>query len=251
MSAFWHENNTRTRCPFPRTAFQVQLKRWEDLMCGRYTNHLSWTEIVELYELTDAGPALNLPVRSNIAPTQDVPFIAKVDEKRVFKTGRWWLVPHWAKEMPKYAMFNARSEDAHQKPAFRDAFKHRHCLIPASGYYEWTKGEDGGKDPHLIHLPQNQPFSFAGLWAENERLGVTSCTILTAKAAEEIAHLHHRMPVILAPGAYARWLEHGTGTADAKAILEENLGHELVSERVGREINSSRYNPDAPKAAGS
>jgi len=211
-------------------------------MCGRYTNHLSWTDIVELYDLTDTGPALNLPVRSNIAPTQEVPFIVREAGNRVFKTGRWWLVPNWAKEMPKYAMFNARSEDAHQKPAFRDAFKQRHCLIPASGYYEWTKAEDGGKDPHLIHLPHHKPFSFAGLWAHNEHLGVISCTILTAAAANEIQHLHHRMPIILRPDAYARWLNPETGATASKAVLEENLGRQLISERVGREINNFSYN---------
>ncbi len=131
-------------------------------MCGRFTNHLSWTEIVELYELT-AGPALNLPARYNIAPTQDVRFVVLEDGKRVLKTGRWWLVPQWAKEMPRYSLFNARSEDAPTKPAFRDAFKSRRCLIPATGYYEWTKGADGGKDPHYIHLPNEEPCSFAGL----------------------------------------------------------------------------------------
>lgn len=213
-------------------------------MCGRYTNHLSWTEIVELYELTDAGPALNFPVRLNIAPTQDVPFVVWEGGRRVLKVGRWWLVPHWAKELPKYAMFNARSEEARKKPSFRDAFKHKRCLIPATGYYEWTKGEDGGKDPHLIHLPNNVPFSFAGLWAQNEALGITSCTILTAAAAQEIAHLHDRMPIILAREAYADWLAPQSTPDASQALLGDNLGHQLVSERVGREFNSSRYVPD-------
>ena len=130
-------------------------------MCGRYTNHLSWTEIVELYELT-APTAFNLPARYNVAPTQDVPFVALEVGQRAVKMGRWWLVPHWAKEMPKYSLFNARSEDAYKKPAFRDAFKTKRCLIPANGFYEWTKAEDGGKDPHYIHLPGEEPFSFAG-----------------------------------------------------------------------------------------
>ncbi len=214
-------------------------------MCGRYTNHLSWTDIVELYDLTDAGPALNLPPRSNIAPTQDVPFIAYEGGRRVVKMGRWWLVPHWAKELPKYAMFNARSEEAAQKPAFRDAFKTGRCLIPATGYYEWTKGDDGGKDPHLIQLPGQVPFSFAGLWAHNDRLDIVSCTVLTAAAAEEIKHLHHRMPIILAREAYARWLEPSITAAAAAEVLNENEGKSLVSQRVARAINNARYNPDA------
>lgn len=219
-------------------------------MCGRYTNHLSWTEIVELYELTGAGPALNLPSRSNIAPTQEVSFIALHEGARVLKLGRWWLVPHWAKEMPKYAMFNARCEEADKKPAFREAFQNRRCLIPATGYYEWTKGEDGGKDPHLITLPNSQPFSFAGLWAKNDGLDVTSCTILTTAAAHEIAHLHHRMPIILGHETYADWLDPRVAVSKAKALLQRNRGRELVSERVGREINSSKYNPDSKNETG-
>ncbi len=219
-------------------------------MCGRYTNHLSWTEIVELYELTGTGPALNLPSRSNIAPTQDVPFVAIVNGERALKVGRWWLVPHWAKEMPKYAMFNARSEEADKKPAFRDAIRHKRCLIPATGYYEWTKGEDGGKDPHLIGLPDAKPFSFAGLWAQNDTLDVTSCTILTTAAADEIAHLHHRMPIILERETYAQWLDPELPVSKAKTLLQRNLGRELLSERVGREINSSKYNPDSQKETG-
>ena len=220
-------------------------------MCGRYTNHLSWTEIVELYDLTDPGPAQNLPVRLNIAPTQDVPFVAEEQGVRTLKTGRWWLVPHWAKEMPKYAMFNARSEDAAQKPAFRDAFKRRRCLIPATGYYEWTKAEDGGKDPHYIHLPGNEPFSFAGLWAHNEVLDIISCTILTAAAAPEIAHLHHRMPIILDRSAYVGWLDEAAEHPALNETLKAHLGARLESIRVDRAINNSRYSPERIEALGS
>ncbi|MEM8687695.1 MAG: SOS response-associated peptidase [Pseudomonadota bacterium] len=219
-------------------------------MCGRYTNHLSWTEIVELYELTDPGPAQNLPVRLNIAPTQDVPFVVMEDGERALKSGRWWLVPHWAKEMPKYALFNARSEDAAQKPAFRDAFKHKRCLIPATGYYEWTKGEDGGKDPHHIYLPDGDAFSFAGLWAHNDVLGVTSCTILTAAAAQEIRHLHHRMPIILDRSAYADWLNPAAERAALQHTLKMHLGARLQSIQVTRAINSSRYTPDKIEPTG-
>lgn len=247
MSAFWHENNTRTRYPIAGRPWRCATQRRAIVrlnMCGRYTNHLSWTEIVELYELTDAGPALNLPSRSNIAPTQDVPFVTIEEGRRVLKMGRWWLVPHWAKELPKYAMFNARSEDAANKPAFRDAFKHRRCLIPATGYYEWTKANDGGKDPHLIQLPGGRPFSFAGLWAHNDVLNITSCTILTAAAAGEIAALHHRMPIILDQSVYGKWLDFVTDAGSAQSILQENLGSKLMSKRVGREFNNSKYSPD-------
>jgi putative SOS response-associated peptidase YedK len=118
-------------------------------MCGRFTQIRPWREIVRLYRLTDKDATRNTEARYNIAPTQDVPFIhLDKDGNQSVSDGRWWLVPHWAKELQsKYPMFNARSEDAEKKPAFRDAYKAHRCLIPADGWYEWTKGEDGGKDP--------------------------------------------------------------------------------------------------------
>lgn len=124
-------------------------------MCGRFTQMLSWRELVGLYRITDKFLSRNTEARYNVAPTQTVPFVRLDDEgNQVVDDGRWWLVPHWAKEMPKAAMFNARIETVDTSPAFRDAFKMRRCLIPADGFYEWTKNEDdGGKDPWLIQLP--------------------------------------------------------------------------------------------------
>ena len=210
-------------------------------MCGRFTHHLSWSEVYHLYRLTlPEDTHRNVPPRYNIAPTQNVLFATDIEGQRRLLEGRWWLVPHWAKEMPKYTLFNARSEDAHQKPAFRDAFKWKRCLIPADGYYEWTKGEDGGKDPHYIFLPDHQPFAFAGLWAINETLGVTSCTILTAAAAPEISHLHNRMPIILDPATFEPWLDRDASVDDARAVLGQNRGSALLSYRVGRAVNNSR-----------
>lgn len=206
-------------------------------MCGRAALYHSWAEVHEAMSIIPAvDRGRNVPARYNIAPTQDMLF---VDHEKV-REGRWWLVPHWAKEMPKWAMFNARSEDAYKKPAFRDAFKSKRCIIPMSGYYEWIKSEDGGKDPHFIHLPDREPFGFAGLWAHNSMLDVTSCTILTAAADPVIEHLHHRMPIILPASSHVAWINPETIVDDARALLNGTRGNELVSCRVGREVNSSR-----------
>jgi putative SOS response-associated peptidase YedK len=210
-------------------------------MCGRFTLQLTPDELRFLLELElpeDKGR--NFPPRYNIAPTQDVLFAVDRDGRRKLMEGRWWLVPFWAKEMPKFAMFNARSEDAHTKPSFRDAFKMKRCLIPADGYFEWTKAEDGGKNPHYILLPDHEPFAFAGLWAHNSKLDITSCTILTAPAAKEIRHIHDRMPVILENSSFADWLSPGTDIEDARELLMENRGHELISYRVSRAVNGSK-----------
>lgn len=211
-------------------------------MCGRFTLHRSWREIVELYRLTaPADLGRNTVARYNISPTQDVLFVtAGEGGGDTLREGRWWLVPAWAKEMPRYAMFNARSEDADSKPAFRDSFRRQRCLIPADGFYEWTRGEDGGRDPWYIHLPEGRPFSFAGLWAYNPLLEITSCTILTMAAAEPVSALHTRQPVILAEDAYDAWLDPATPVAEARQLIERNLCGALQFYRVGRTVNSSR-----------
>ncbi len=101
-------------------------------------------------------------------------------------------------------MFNARSESADTSGAFKDAFASTRCLIPADGFYEWTKSPaDGGKDPWHIFLPGHQAFSFAGLWAYNKKLDITSCTIITAAAGEPMRQIHDRQPVILDSAVYA------------------------------------------------
>ena len=213
-------------------------------MCGRFTNEMTWAEIHALYSIHNAPPATsNVQPRYNIAPTQDVHF-AHLDKAGNIEIdrGRWWLVPHWAKELPKAAMFNARIETIDSSPAFRDAFKSRRCLIPADGYFEWTAGEDGKKDPWLLQLPGGEGFSFAGIWAHNDNLGVTSCTIITAPAVPEIEHIHTRMPVIMEPHSYERWLSGEDQGSDAKALL---LGSQIDSQleffRVSRDVNNSRY----------
>lgn len=210
-------------------------------MCGRFTIQYTWSEYYEGLNLIPAeAKGRNDPSRYNVAPTQDVGFVCIRDDQITVLDGRWWLVPHWAKEIPKYPMFNARSETAHEKSSFREAMKSMRCLIPADGYFEWTKGDDGGKDPHYIHLPSIKPFFFAGLWAYNSKLDITSCTILTAEADEVIRHLHDRMPIILKEDVVEAWIDPDTSVDDAKELLTSNQGSELTSYRVGREVNSSR-----------
>ncbi|WP_316859254.1 SOS response-associated peptidase [uncultured Cohaesibacter sp.] len=212
-------------------------------MCGRFILKGSWAEIYEMYNLIrPEDTARNMPARYNIAPTQDVFYVKEQAGKRQLQEGRWWLVPHWARELQsQYPMFNARSEEAHNKPSFRDAFKSGRCLIPADGYYEWTTSKiDGKKDPHLLHLPDFEPFAFAGLCSYNAALDLHSCTILTAPAVEEIRHIHPRMPVILKPSSFDNWLDQETGMDDARCLLREHRDSELISYRVDRAVGNSR-----------
>lgn len=213
-------------------------------MCGRFTHHLPWSEVHRLYSLTsDQDRGRNTEPRYNIAPTQNVLFVHHdADGKQVLDEGRWWLVPFWAKELPKATLFNARSETAATTPAFRDAFKSRRCLIPADGFYEWTVSEeDGKKDPWYIVQPGGAPFSFAGLWAHNDKLGITSCTILTAEAEEPMKQLHSRQPVILDPEFYDAWLSAETKVPEAAELLKHDLDGQLQFHRVSRDVNSSKF----------
>ncbi|WP_309084139.1 SOS response-associated peptidase [Chelativorans sp.] len=213
-------------------------------MCGRFTRYLTWSEIHGLYRLTlDWEKQRNDEPNYNVCPTDEVPFVtAGENGAQKLHLGRWWLVPWWAKEMPKAAMFNARIETADSSGAFKDAWRTTRCLIPADGFYEWTKNPgDDGRDPWHIHLPDHQPFSFAGLWAYNKRLDVTSCTIITMAAAEPISQLHDRQPAILDPAAYDEWLDPSTPGETLKPLLfERNIDSQLRFYRVGREVNSNK-----------
>lgn len=212
-------------------------------MCGRFTLHKSWSEIHQMYNLVRPEDAQrNVPARFNIAPTQDVLFVANLAHEHRLLEGRWWLVPHWAKEVQsRYPTFNARSEEVMNKPSFRDAFKRGRCLIPADGYYEWTTNQqDKKKDPHLLHLPDFEPFSFAGLFALNERLDLLSCTILTAPAVPEIKAIHPRMPVILKEEAYEAWLDPFQSVENAQAVLSHHRDSELIHYRVDRAVGNSK-----------
>ena len=214
-------------------------------MCGRFTRYLTWVEIHRLYRLTlDWEKQRNDAPQYNIAPTEDVLFVtAGENGNHKLQEGRWWLVPWWAKEMPKAAMFNARSETADTSGAFKDAWKSKRCLVPADGFYEWTKNlDDGGKDPWHIFLPDHRPFSVAGLWARSNKLDVTSCTILTMPAGEPMSQLHDRQPVILDPAAYDAWLDPETLHEELKPMLTRNLDGQLHFHRVSRAVNNSRTN---------
>ncbi len=211
-------------------------------MCGRFIIQATWAEYREYLTgfVPESALGRNDPDRYNVAPTQDIPFIASIGGECQVMDGRWWLVPFWAREIPKWALFNARSEDAYNKPAFREAFKSKRCLIPASGYYEWTKNaEDGGKDPWAIHLPDWEPYAFAGLWARNDNLDVTSCTIMTVATPKgiEISGLHNRIPIILQSDQHGAWLDTETGVDEAREVLTHHRAAELTAYRVGREVN--------------
>jgi len=154
---------------------------------------------------------------------------------------RWGFLPHWYKT-PNGGplLINARSETIATKPAFRAACRERRCLLPADGFYEWTKGADGARLPWYISRADGDPMVFAAVWQAWERdgLALSTCAIVTTEAAPDMATLHHRQPVVLEPESFPLWLgEAGHGAASLMRAAQDGT---LRWHRVDVAVNSNR-----------
>jgi putative SOS response-associated peptidase YedK len=210
-------------------------------MCGRFTLTDPDQDLAEQFDLPEI-PALE--PRYNIAPTQAVAAVrvAAGGAVRELVLLRWGLIPFWAKDPEIGArLINARSETVAEKPAFRDAFKRRRCLVVADGFYEWQK-QQGKKQPFYIRLRAGQPFAFAGLWERwrgAEESIVESCTLLTTSPNGLMQPLHNRMPVILQPRDYELWLDPGVVRAELlQPLLVPYPAEEMEAYPVSRRVNS-------------
>lgn len=213
-------------------------------MCGRFTRFRSWREIHDALEafLDELDAPNDYAASYNVAPTQDVLAIIRDGARHRAAMMRWGLVPFWAREIPKGSMFNARAETVAEKPSFRAGWKEgRRCLVIADGYYEWHT-ENGAKQPYRIHLPDQPVFCFAGLWARNDNLDITSCTILTTDAAPAIAHLHPRMPVILPRASLRDWLSAEAGPDAAARMVLGCVSEGCAAYPVSRAVGNVRNN---------
>lgn len=211
-------------------------------MCGRYSITTPPEAMTRLFGLS--GPTMNFPARYNIAPTQPVPAVVHKGSAREMALFRWGLIPSWAKDGAK-PMINARGESVADKPSFRSAFKRRRCLMPADGFYEWHRPDTGPKTPYNIHLKEGGPFAMAAIWETwmaSDGSEVDTCAIITTAANKTLEPIHHRMPVILAPGDWAAWLE--TPETEARDLLpllrpapDDLLVADQISTRVNRVAN--------------
>ncbi len=212
-------------------------------MCGRFTLQAPADLLADLF----GHPQLfELEARFNIAPTQDVAAVRvdRDESERELTMMRWGLVPFFAKD-PSIGnrMINARGETVAEKPSFRAAYKSRRCLIPTDGFYEWQK-VDGAKQPHHVTMPDGSVFAMAGLyenWRDPKGETLTSCTIITTAAREDLAWLHDRMPVILDPEDWEIWLD---PELKDRSVLDPLLvpwaGAALRTRPVSRRVNSPR-----------
>lgn len=229
-------------------------------MCGRYVAVHSPAELAEEFEVERVAVESPMEPDYNVAPTKTVPAVlahaAKTGEvERQLRAVRWGLVPWWAKD-PAVGnrLINARVETAAEKPAFRQAFAKRRCILPALGYYEWeTRRPEGGgkayKQPYFIHRPDDSTLAMAGLyelWRDPEReradpeAWLWTCTVLTTNATDEAGRIHDRAPLVVPEADYARWLAPDADDADAlrELLVPATMG--MRADPVGTAVNNVR-----------
>jgi putative SOS response-associated peptidase YedK len=211
-------------------------------MCSRYSL-TSPPEAVRAYFRYDNEAVF--PPRYNIAPSQPVAVVRNPERGgREMALVRWGLIPSWVKDPRDFKMLiNARAETAADKPSFRGAMRHRRCLVPTDGFYEWT-GKAGSKRPFLVRPRGGGPMALAGIWEHwlgADGSEIETMAILTVAANQTMAVLHDRMPAILAPEHFDAWLDCRSGSSLQAATLllpaPEGL-LELVE--VNRKLNNPR-----------
>jgi len=209
-------------------------------MCGRFVLTSDAKAIQQQFDL-DTVPD-TMQARYNIAPTQPIAVISNENSKAL-DFFQWGLIPSWSKDPTIGSkMINARGETVDEKPSFRSAFKRRRCLIPANGFYEWTKsGSSKTKTPVFVHLDNQALFAFAGLWEtwhSPEGDEIRTCTIITTEPNDLVKPLHSRMAVILDEEDYDLWLSPDELPADAlKPLLRPYSSERMNVYEVSTLVN--------------
>lgn len=240
-------------------------------MCGRFGLIPTPDELAELFALLDVEP---FPPRYNIAPTQPILMVVAGEPRGPFSNlperrsllVRWGLLPGWLKDPKKFPLlFNARSEEAAEKAAFRAAMRHRRTLVPASGFYEWRKDGPNSSQPFWVRPKGGGIVAFGGLmetWQEPGGSEIDTGAILTTQANADLAPIHNRMPVVIHPQDFDRWLDCRTNeprdVADLMRPVQPDFFEAVpVSDRVNKVANVGPENmeriavqPPAPPKPG-
>lgn len=212
-------------------------------MCGRYVLKANVNELREAY-LAEPEEGFFFEPTYNAAPTTEMPVIFRKGSERVIDRFRWGLIPFWAKdEKPKYSMINARQETITEKKSYSKPFSSQRCIVPANGFYEWRK-EENGKQPYYITFTNKTFMSFAGIyerWQGKDGKKINSFTIITTDANNQVSYLHDRMPAILHSEEFSFWLD--PANHDTKALKEILLPYEdkdIEYYPVSKKVNSPR-----------
>ena len=213
-------------------------------MCGRFTlTDPSARRLTQRFDL-DGTFEIDERPRFNIAPTDPVIAIRRTEEAKM-QAGRlrWGLLPgFWATKKGQRPLINARAESVDSQPAFKDSFENRRCLIPADGFYEWRRDENG-KRPIWFSPPDGDLFAFAGIWSKLEPKdgeAVTSCALLTCAPNETVAPVHNRMPVVLTREGEAAWLDPEAEPGDLAKLTVAAANDFFGLREVGDAVNNVR-----------
>lgn len=178
------------------------------MMCGLYSNRKMAAEVKSIFHFPEDPP---FEPRNYITPGGPMEIITGEHGNPHFALVRWGLVPGWTKEMRSgKPLINARAETILEKPSFTGAMKHRRCLIPADGYFEWQGDVPGQKQPYYVTRPDHGLFAFAGIWEQwmaSDGSELESAAIITTAANKNVSSIHHRMPVVIAPENFTNWLD--------------------------------------------
>ncbi len=211
-------------------------------MCGRMAITLPQDAMAQLFSAVPSNDLPGVP-NYNICPTDPV-YIVTSDPLagRKLSAMRWGLIPHWYKKPSDGPLLiNARAETIVGKPAFRDAVRARRGLVVATGFYEWTKDGQGGRDPWYITRQDGAPLALAAIWQDwtgPDGIRQTTCALVTTQANSAMVAIHHRMPVLLETEDWPLWLgEKGKGAA---ALMGAAANNALKWHRVSRAVNSNR-----------
>jgi putative SOS response-associated peptidase YedK len=216
-------------------------------MCGRYVIE-DYQELSERLVQVPLRYEFDLQPNWNAAPTQTLPVVVEEEDAWVVRGMHWGLIPKWTKpgQRPKVMPINARAETAAEKPMFKSLMRHRRCIVPANGFYEW-QARGGTKQPYFIHPQDHDLFLLAGLWDEApagpDGSPIQSFTILTTDANLAMASIHDRMPVVVPDAAVPDWLDHEeTEVEPLEAMLRVAVDTPIDLVPVSREVNSPKNN---------
>jgi putative SOS response-associated peptidase YedK len=215
-------------------------------MCGRFTLTINPADLQDTFANYTFPPVF--APRFNIAPSQPILAVPN-DDKFTADFFVWGLIPIWAKD-PSIGnrLINARAETLAEKPSFRGSYKYKRCLVLTDGYYEWKAAEGKkSKTPYYIHMQDRQPFAIAGLWDTWESpdgSSLKTCTLITTAPNELMASIHDRMPAILHPREYAKWLDPAPQTPESlqpllKPFPAEAMAAYAVSTKVNKPANDA------------
>ncbi|MGH1330947.1 MAG: SOS response-associated peptidase [Paracoccaceae bacterium] len=209
-------------------------------MCGRVAVTLPNDAMAQLFAAAPANDLPN-PPNFNVCPTDQIAVVTGDEGRRKLRAMRWGFIPKWYKTPGDGPLLiNARGETIAQKPAFAEACQTRRCLIPVSGFYEWTKTPEGARLPWYISAADGAPLVMAGVWQAWDKgdVPLITCAVVTTAANAQMSAIHKRMPVLLKPSEWGKWLgEEGRGAATLMRAAEADF---LRFHRVDPAVNSNR-----------